>query len=252
MFVRHGESHLAETSVLLRQRQRHRVSTYTGRSCSGTFPERQRAWSKQVVTGMNDKSDAPQGRAFAIRCYAWSRAIHWVTVALVSGLLITALFYNIDAHGPGNRAFFWHSSLGITLYLLTITRVLLWFVYRPTASVAGKPDAGVHRGLRAAFYALLVALPVSGWWLASAQSTPSQVLWVPTLPQWLFQQDATHSVAADPETSRQDGSQNAAVVRALSRLHASLAAALAIVVVLHLLPVIKSRMRDRGSRPGAT
>jgi cytochrome b561 len=173
-----------------------------------------------------------------------------MTVALVSGLLITALFYNIDAHGPGNRAFFWHSSLGITLYLLTITRVLLWFVYRPTASVAGKPNPAVHRGLRVAFYALLVALPVSGWWLASGQSTPTQVAWIPTLPQWLHQQDAAQSISADSEAARETSSQNAAVVRQLSRLHASLAAALAIVVVLHLLPVIRSRMRDRGSEAG--
>ena len=96
---------------------------------------------------MNEKADVPQNRAFALRCYAWSRAIHWVTVALVSGVLITALFENIDPHGSGNSAFLWHSLLGLAVYLLTMTRVLLWFVYRPTASSAGKPDAGVHLSL---------------------------------------------------------------------------------------------------------
>jgi cytochrome b561 len=111
---------------------------------------------------MNEQSNVLQNRAFAIRCYAWSRAIHWVTVALVSGVLVTALFDNIDPHGSGNRAFLWHSSLGLTVYLLSITRLLLWFVYRPTASSVGKPDTGVHRGLRVAFYAVLIALPISG------------------------------------------------------------------------------------------
>jgi len=94
---------------------------------------------------MNEKSDVSQNRAFALRCYAWSRANHWVTVALVSGVLIIALFENIDPHGSGNDAFLWHSFLGLTVYLLTISRVLLWFVYRPTASGAAAPVA--HRGL---------------------------------------------------------------------------------------------------------
>ena len=52
---------------------------------------------------MNAKSDAPKIRAFAIRCYAWSRAIHWVTIALLGGLLVTALFEDIDPHGSGNQ-----------------------------------------------------------------------------------------------------------------------------------------------------
>src|SRR5450631_2531509 len=114
---------------------------------------------------MNKKSAAPQSTAFAVQCYAWSRAIHWVTVALVGGLLVTALFEDIDPHGSGNKAFLWHSSLGLAVYLLSISRVFLWFVYRPTANRDAKPHAGVHRGLRVAFYALLVTLPVSGWWL---------------------------------------------------------------------------------------
>jgi cytochrome b561 len=102
---------------------------------------------------MNAKSDAPQTRAFAIRCYVWSRTIHWVTVALLGGLLVAALFKDINPHGSGNSAFLWHSSLGIVLYLLSVSRFFLWLIYRPTASTVGEPDARVHRGLRLAFYA---------------------------------------------------------------------------------------------------
>jgi cytochrome b561 len=195
---------------------------------------------------MNERSDVPQNRAFAHRCYAWSRAIHWVTVALVSGVLITALFENIDPHGSGNSAFLWHSFLGLSVYLLTITRVLLWFLYRPTASGAAEPDT--HRGLRTIFYALLIALPISGWWLASEEGMPAHVFGIPALPQWYHQEGAAHPGSTDSETTREHAAREAPVVRHLARLHASLGAALAIVIALHLISVIRTRKRRIGDR----
>ena len=199
---------------------------------------------------MSEKSEIPHNRAFAIRCYAWSRAIHWVTVALVGGLLVTALFYDIDPRGSGNRSFLWHSSLGLTVYLLSITRFLLWFVYRPTASSVGKLDAGVHRGLRVALYALLIALPISGWWLASEEGMPAHLFGIPALPQWYHPEDAAHSNSTDYEVSREDAAQEAPVVRHLTRLHGSLSAALTIVIALHLLSVIRTRkQRTDGQKP---
>jgi cytochrome b561 len=190
---------------------------------------------------MNDKSDVPQNRAFALRCYAWSRAIHWVTVALVSGVLIIALFENIDPHGSGNDAFLWHSFLGLTVYLLTISRVLLWFVYRPTARGAAEPDA--HRGLRTTFYALLIALPISGWWLASEEGMPAHLFGIPALPQWYNQEAADHSGSTDSGAAREDAAREAPVVRNLKRLHASLGAALTIAIALHLLSAIRTRQQ---------
>ena len=197
---------------------------------------------------MSEESDVPQNRAFAIRCYAWSRAIHWVTVALVSVLLVTALFEDIDPHDSGNGAFLWHSSLGLTVYLLTITRVLLWFIYRPTASGAAAPEA--HRGLRTAFYALLIALPISGWWLASEEGMPAHVFGIPALPQWYHQENASDSGSRDPEAAREDATREAPVVRELTRLHASLGAALATVIALHLLSVLRTRkQRTQSQKP---
>jgi cytochrome b561 len=188
---------------------------------------------------MNEKLDVPKNRAFALRCYAWSRAIHWMTVALVSGVLITALFENIDPHGSGNSAFLWHSFLGLSVYLLTITRVFLWFVYRPTAGGSAEPDA--YKGLRTTFYALLIALPVSGWWLASEEGMPAHVFGIPALPQWYNQKDAALSASIDSEATREHSAREAPLIRYLARLHASLGAALAIVMALHLISVIRAR-----------
>lgn len=56
----------------------------------------------------------------------------------MSGLLVTALFWDIDPHGLGNGAFLWHSSLGIIVYLLSMARLLLWCVYVPWDAAAGR------------------------------------------------------------------------------------------------------------------
>ena len=183
---------------------------------------------------MQQKSDVPQNRAFAIRCYLWSRAIHWVTVALVGGLLATALFQDIDPRGAGNRAFLWHSTLGVTVYVLSIARVLLWFVYRPTAYSLGKAGAGIHQGLRVAFYAVLIALPISGWWLAFEEGMPAHAFGIPALPQWYHREAASHP-GPGGDAAQEDS------VRHLQQLHASLGALLAVVVVLHLLSAASSR-----------
>lgn len=194
---------------------------------------------------MDERPEVPDNAAFAARCYAWSRAIHWVTVALLSGLLLTALFYDIDPHGSGNRAFLWHSSLGLAVYLLSIARVLLWFVYRPTASGVGKPDTGVPRGLRLAFYALLVALPFSGWLLASQEGMPAHVFGIPALPQWYHQEHAARSGSTNTEINRNDAAREAPVVLYFTRLHAGLGAALAIVIALHLFFLMNGTRKRR-------
>jgi cytochrome b561 len=172
--------------------------------------------------------------AFADRCFRISRIIHWVTVALVSGLLITALSGHIDPHGAGNAAFLWHSSLGISVYLLSISRVLLWFVYRPAAmsGTADRDGQGIDRTLRIAFYAILVTLPISGWILASEEGMHTPLFGIPALPQW-YHQGAVQHTNAMTDTS---------LVVAFSRIHAWLAAALFIVVIAHLFTVIRRRV----------
>ncbi len=198
---------------------------------------------------MNMKASAAANAAFAARCYAVSRAIHWLTVMLVSGVLVTALFGHIDPHGPGNVAFLWHSSLGLAVYLLSISRVLLWLVYRPMAREFDTVGAErVHRSLQTAFYALLVALPISGWWLASEEGMPAHVFGIPALPQWYYREGGTPSIAIESREPSTGVAGNATAVTVLIRLHESLAAALTAVIIMHLVVVIRSRPRRRDVR----
>jgi cytochrome b561 len=92
-------------------------------------------------------SESTSTLTLADRCFKVGRFIHWMTVALLSGLLVTALLWNIDSHGSGNTAFLWHSSLGISVYLLSMARVLLWLVDRPTRrGVDERAAQGERRG----------------------------------------------------------------------------------------------------------
>ena len=194
---------------------------------------------------MTVSSDAIPSATFAARCFKVSRVIHWITVALVCGLLLTALFGGIDPHGAGNTAFLWHSSMGIVLYLLSISRVLLWVIYRPKAPSV---DAAVtyeaaHRGLQIAFYALLIALPISGWFLASEEGTSAHLLGIPALPQWYFHEAAQQSTAIRAAGPGETTPSDASLVANLIRIHAALAAALSVVVTIHIFTVIRDRVR---------
>jgi len=184
---------------------------------------------------MTIKPDERPDVALAARCYAMSRIIHWVTVALVIALLVTALLGNIDPHGPGNGAFIWHSSLGIALYLLSISRVLLWLIYRPTVvaptSMGGRQ--GIDRALRLAFYALLLALPISGWFLASEEGMRSTHFGIPALPQWYHEGAIQHTIATPDST----------IVVVFDRIHSGLAASLFVVIAAHLFTTVRARGR---------
>jgi cytochrome b561 len=196
-------------------------------------------------------SDVTPNAGFAARCYKVSRVIHWVTVALVSGLLVTALFGDIDPHGAGNSAFLWHSSLGVTLYLLSISRVLLWLIYRPTAkAVAVEKGEGAERGLRIAFYALLLALPISGWFLASEEGMPAHLFGIPALPQWYYREAVQQSTPIRGSDSHEAKSNEESVVTILNRIHATLAAALSAIVVIHVFSVLRDRPWRRNQGRG--
>ena len=191
-------------------------------------------------------SDSTPTFTFAHHCFKVSRVIHWLTVALVSGLLVTALFWDIDPHGSGNGAFLWHSSLGILVYLLSMSRLFLWFVYRPTGPRADEPKTqGGGRGVQYAFYALLLALPLSGWLLASEEGMPAHLFGIPSLSQWYERAEPLPSTVGSPRESHDATTQDTVIVINLIRIHAALAAALYAVIVIHLFAVIRDRTRRR-------
>ena len=100
-----------------------------------------------------------------------SIALHWLTFLMVAGMAVVGLWMTELATSPFKiQVYALHKSFGLTVLGLTALR-LLWRLFsgRPHA-VPGSPRwqdriAALTHG---ALYALLVAIPLSGWWFNSA------------------------------------------------------------------------------------
>ena len=90
---------------------------------------------------------------------------------------------------------------------------------------------------------ITVALPISGWFLASEEGTSAHLLGIPALPQWYFQEAAQQSTAIRAASPSETTPSDTPVVVNLIRIHAALAAALFLVAALHIFTVIRVRAR---------
>ncbi|HLZ66293.1 MAG TPA: cytochrome b [Aliidongia sp.] len=146
---------------------------------------------------------------------AFSRWVHWLTLALFVGLF--AIAWGVDdlpqaLHSPAIQL---HKSFGITVLALTVLR-LGW---RVAAGVPAMPDdlpawqRLAARASHAALYVLLLAQPLVGWLWSSAGTKPINYFFLVQLP-WLIGPDKQ-------------------VARTLGDLHGLIANLLLIVIGLH-------------------
>src|SRR6188768_467349 len=91
-----------------------------------------------------------------------SRALHWIIVlAIVAQWLL--------AEAEGSAALGLHQSIGMSVLLLTLVR-LAWRLFNPTPAWPAdlrQYEVSRARVVHFAFYALLIAIPISGWALSS-------------------------------------------------------------------------------------
>lgn len=115
-----------------------------------------------------------------------SKTLHWVIALLAFSQLAMGKFFEVEAD-EGEGLFGWHTALGLLVLVLMIVR-LGW---RLTHNVPGLPrntpgwQQVAARATHIAFYALLIALPLSGWLLTSVEGDPVSFFgWfgVPALP----------------------------------------------------------------------
>jgi cytochrome b561 len=104
------------------------------------------------------------------------RIMHWVTAALVLGALLLGVTMVQVVHDPGERFELTqtHKSIGVAILLLALVRLCLRI--RATAPVP-EPAAPLliiaAKAVHIALYVLLLAMPLSGWLMAS--TTPVRV-----------------------------------------------------------------------------
>ncbi|GLK82930.1 cytochrome b [Ancylobacter defluvii] len=162
---------------------------------------------------------------------SWSlplRLLHWLMAALLVALLAVG-WWMTHVHrdlGTTFALYQWHKSYGLLVLALLVLRLLARLAPHPPPLEHSRLERGAARTAHLGFYALMLALPASGWLMAAASP-----LALPTRPFELFTLPAP--VAPD-----------AALFERLQLLHEVLAYALLGLIVLHVLATLKHQLVD--------
>jgi cytochrome b561 len=130
-------------------------------------------------------------RSSATRWGIVTRLLHWSMAILMIGLLwLGFTMVAMPLSLVKMKTYALHKSLGVTVLLLVLLRVL----WRQTERTPEALSASVWQRrlavlVQGALYAAMVVLPLSGWWYNSAAGFPLQVFGWFNLP---------HLVEADP------------------------------------------------------
>ncbi|MGI9326129.1 MAG: cytochrome b/b6 domain-containing protein [Pseudomonadales bacterium] len=159
-----------------------------------------------------------------------AKLLHWAVAALVIGQFVLAQMAEAAAESERLQAQLLllanHKSVGMSILILAIVR-LLWRAGHPPPALPETMPRWQQRSATFAhwlLYALIFALPLSGWMLSSASAY--SVSWF-GLWQW------PDLVSADPDLKEQ-----------LVNLHHLLAELLFIVALLHILAAFKHQFLD--------
>jgi len=86
----------------------------------------------------------------------------------------------------------WHKWAGVTAFLLVLARLAWRFTHRPPALPAAMPASArlaAHAG-HALLYALMIAIPLSGWLMSSAKGFQTVYFGVLPIPDLLHKDKA--------------------------------------------------------------
>lgn len=110
-------------------------------------------------------------------------ALHWLMALGLAGTFALGFYMHDLPLSPDKlKLYSWHKWAGIGLLALVVLR-LAWRIVHPApplpASMGPLSRAAAHAG-HWALYGLMLAIPVSGWLMSSAQGF--QVVWFGVLP----------------------------------------------------------------------
>jgi cytochrome b561 len=125
------------------------------------------------------------------------------------------------------QLFIWHKSIGILILLLVVLR-LTWRFLNPSPALPADTPRGERVAARAShglLYALMVAMPLSGWVINSAANIPFRVFWWLPLPAIVVPDKALEQIA--------------------KQVHFALFVAIVAVVVLHVAAALRHHFVKR-------
>ncbi|WP_353234624.1 cytochrome b [Diaphorobacter ruginosibacter] len=159
-------------------------------------------------------------------------AFHWVLALAIIGLFFVGLYMTGLPFSPQRlKLYNWHKWAGIAILALSALRLLWRLAHRPPQlppkMLAAMPrwQQFAHHAVHFLLYALFFAVPLLGWAYSSAAGFPIVFMGVLPLPDFM---------PVDPD-----------LAKAIKPWHMYSAFALAALVVLHVLAVIKHQWIDR-------
>lgn len=166
-------------------------------------------------------------------------ALHWAIALLIVGLLTVGWVMDALPGGPGSpktAIIQLHKSLGITVLLLTIARII-WRVMNPPPPGPSMPALQklLAGSVHVLLYAVMLLMPLSGWIMASAEIDKHETLFFGTTPFY------APGVGALPAGARES------LAEVSEAVHHNLAWLLAALLALHVAAALKHQFVDRDS-----
>jgi cytochrome b561 len=157
-----------------------------------------------------------------------ARLLHWLMAALLIGLLALGFYMSDLPLSPEKlQLYAWHKWAGVTAFILLAIRLLWRATHRPPAlpaSMSATAQRMAHLG-HLALYALMIAIPLSGWLMSSAKGFQTVYFGVLPIPDLL---------AKNPELGE-----------LLATLHGGLNLLLVLTVLGHAAAALKHHFVDR-------
>jgi cytochrome b561 len=153
--------------------------------------------------------------------------MHWLTVLAIIGLAAVGLNMDDLPNGPQKiQVYALHKSFGLTVLGLTLFR-LAWRLVAGAPAMVPMPrwQRFAAHGSHVALYALLLAMPLSGWLFNSAAGFPLKWFGLVSLPKL---------AAYDP-----------GLKELAHELHEGLFKALLVVVAVHVAAALKHHLVER-------
>ena len=117
------------------------------------------------------------------RYTATAKALHWAMAILIFGLLGLGFYMQGLPLSPEKlKLYSWHKWAGVTAFLLVLVRLAWRAAHRPPPLPPAMPPAlrfAAHAG-HFLLYALMLAVPLTGWLMSSAKGF--QTVWFGVLP----------------------------------------------------------------------
>lgn len=129
-----------------------------------------------------------------------SQLFHWVCAALIVALGAIGL-YMTELTSPVEkiRIYALHKSLGITLLALVLLRLLWRWTHAVPPPVPGmsKTLRRAADGMHGLLYAMMIAMPLTGWLVNSSAGYPLQWFRVVNLPAIAAKNEALNAIAKE-------------------------------------------------------